>query len=68
MPKINQVNGIDITREKFLEACNSTELKELELLITSNRYQKQMCKQENLIGVNQCISRCKDCGTLINDC
>ena len=68
MPKINQVNVIDITPEKFIEACRPTELKEVELLIGSNRYQQQMCEHKNQAGLSQCHSRCKDCGLIIYDC
>jgi len=42
MPKIQSINTIDVTPEKFLEACDSTELKELELLLSSHRYQAKM--------------------------
>lgn len=33
MPRINQINTIDITPEKFLNACSAIELHELDLLL-----------------------------------
>lgn len=34
MPTINQTNRIDITVEKFLQACSKTELQEIDLLLS----------------------------------
>lgn len=42
MPKIDQHHTIDITVEKFLNACSANELQEVDLLIQSNRYQAKM--------------------------
>ncbi len=42
MPKITQVNQIDITPEKFLNACSPEELIEVELLLSSPHYQNKM--------------------------
>lgn len=42
MPKINQLNTIDITPEKFLNACSPEELYELQLLLSSAKYQEQI--------------------------
>lgn len=35
MPTITQTNTIDITVEKFLQACSKTELHEIDLLLSS---------------------------------
>lgn len=42
MPKILQYTQIDVTPERFLDACDSTELHELELLLSKPKYQKKM--------------------------
>jgi len=42
MPKINQINVIDITPEKFLRECSPTELIELDLLLQSAHIQMRM--------------------------
>ena len=42
MPKIHQVNVIDITPEKFLRECSPTELIELDLLLQSAHNQIRM--------------------------
>jgi hypothetical protein len=49
MPRIQSVNRIDITPEKFLNACDSTELHEVELLLSSPKYRNKMnenCQEE----------------------
>ncbi|WZL88294.1 hypothetical protein VS868_11875 [Salinimicrobium sp. 3283s] len=46
MPKIQSHTVIDITPEKFLNACDSTELNELELLLSSPRYREKMNEVE----------------------
>ena len=51
MPKHTKVFTIEITPERFLEACSDDELKELDLLIQSERYQVRM--NEKQIGFNQ---------------
>ena len=42
MPKITQVNHIDISPKKFLDNCSREELIELELLLSKPYYQMQM--------------------------
>lgn len=42
MPKHTQVITIEITPERFLENCSDDELKELDLLIQSERYQSRI--------------------------
>jgi hypothetical protein len=42
MPNITQTNYIHITPEKFLDACSDLELMELDLLLTSPRYQNRI--------------------------
>lgn len=38
MPTINQTNTIDITPERFLNACSDNEIRELGLLLNSKRF------------------------------
>jgi hypothetical protein len=38
MPKINQTTQIDVTPEKFLNACSETELIETMMLLSSAKY------------------------------
>ncbi len=42
MPVINQTNQIDITPEKFLDACSDSELMEVDILIQSNRFVQRL--------------------------
>lgn len=42
MPKINQINVIDITPEKFLRECSQVELRETELLLQEPHNQMRM--------------------------
>ena len=42
MPKIPQLNVIDITPEKFLRECSQVELRETELLLQSAHNQIRM--------------------------
>lgn len=42
MPKINRVLELEITPERFLEACSVTELIELQLLLDSPRFQSKI--------------------------
>jgi hypothetical protein len=42
MPKITQINQIDISPEKFLNACSPEELIEVELLLYSPRFQDKI--------------------------
>lgn len=45
MPKIQKIFQLDVTPEKFLDACSSDELIELELLLGSSKYQKKIVDQ-----------------------
>ncbi|MGI0106717.1 hypothetical protein [Salinimicrobium sp. WS361] len=47
MPKIQSHTVIDVTPEKFLNACDSTELHEVELLLFSPRYRDKMDKWDS---------------------
>lgn len=47
MPEITKIHKIDITPERFLEACSPTELYELNLLLQSERYQQQIQEHES---------------------
>jgi hypothetical protein len=42
MPKHTKVITIEITVEQFLDNCSDSELKELDLLIQSPRYQNRI--------------------------
>ena len=42
MPKITEINQINVDPQKFLDACSPTELREVELLLSSNYYQDKM--------------------------
>ncbi|MCI2229562.1 hypothetical protein MC378_10320 [Polaribacter sp. MSW13] len=42
MPKIEKVFTLDVTPTKFLEACSGEELIELELLLSSKRFQTRI--------------------------
>lgn len=42
MPEIIQNNRINITVEKFLDACSGNELREVDLLIQSSRFIAKM--------------------------
>lgn len=46
MPKHTQVFTIEITVERFLENCSDDELKEIDLLIQSPRYQNRIQPKE----------------------
>lgn len=46
MPKITEVHLIDITPEKFLENCSPVELREIDHLIQSPRFQARMNQEE----------------------
>lgn len=48
MPRIEKLFTLDITPERFLNACDATELRELELLLGSPRYQRIINDQETL--------------------
>ena len=42
MPKIDKLYTLEVTPEKFLNACSATELQELELLLYSPRYRDKL--------------------------
>lgn len=42
MPNITKQFHIDITPEQFLNACDATELQELDLLLGKPKYQQKM--------------------------
>ena len=42
MPKITQLNEIDISPEKYLSNCSDIELQELDLLLQTAYYQIRM--------------------------
>jgi hypothetical protein len=46
MPKIQQLNLIEIDPKKFLDACSPQELIEVDILLSSSYYQSKM-NQEN---------------------
>ncbi len=46
MPKIRQLNEIDITPERYLKACSPDELKELDILLSSPYYLRLMRETE----------------------
>lgn len=65
MPKHSKVLEIEITVQQFLNACSPYELKELDLLIQSPRYQNKMnCNHEVIDEVTPMVSECRNCGTL----
>lgn len=49
MPKHTQNISIEITPERFLDLCSDYELKELDLLIQSERYQKRIRNQGKVV-------------------
>lgn len=48
MPEVIKVMYVDITPERFLDACSDEELKEIDLLIQSERFQNRI--KEKQIG------------------
>ncbi len=42
MPTINKQFTLEVTPERFLEACSPEELIELEMLLSSNRFQHEI--------------------------
>jgi hypothetical protein len=46
MPRITEVHLIQITPEKFLDNCSPVELREIDHLIQSPRYQVRMDQTE----------------------
>ena len=48
MPEITKVFQVEITPERFLDACSDEELKEIDLLIQTERFQNRI--KEKQIG------------------
>jgi hypothetical protein len=48
MPSITKVFQVDITPERFLDSCSDEELKEIDLLIQTERFQNRI--KEKQIG------------------
>lgn len=46
MPRIEKVYSLEVGVEQFLNACSPLELKEIELLILSPRFQRRMKESE----------------------
>lgn len=42
MPEITKIVKLEITPERFLENCSDNELREIDLLIQSERYQMRI--------------------------
>lgn len=49
MPRIEKVYTLEIKLERFLDACSREELIELELLLSSPRYQKKIRGEDKYI-------------------
>lgn len=65
MPKITKMIQIEITPEQFLNNCSSTELKELDLLIQSPRFQIRMnCKHGAVDSLYHRVTECRICGQI----
>ena len=47
MPQIQKVFHLDVTPERFLDACSVEELIEVQLLLSSPRYQHQINQEKN---------------------
>jgi hypothetical protein len=50
MPKIEKVFYLEVTPERFLECCSREELIEIDLLLSSSRFQSKIrcdIKQQN---------------------
>lgn len=48
MPKLQKHFSLEITPEQFLRACDSTELREVELLLSSPQYAHKLQDGESL--------------------
>ena len=48
MPQLTKVLTIEVTPEQFLDNCSDNELKELDLLIQSPRYQNRIKGQPQI--------------------
>ena len=53
MPTLSKVLTVTVTVEQFLENCSDIELKELDLLIQSPRYDNRINPDAKQIGFNQ---------------
>ena len=67
MPTMTKVLSVTVTPEQFLDNCSDDELKELDLLLQSPRYQKRVCEHEKTIGFTAIHSQCTKCKMLIED-
>ncbi|MGB8706239.1 MAG: hypothetical protein WCD31_14530 [Gillisia sp.] len=47
MPRINKQFTLDVSPERFLDACSADELIEVEILLSSPRYQNAMNLHRN---------------------
>jgi len=55
MPQVTKVFTIDITPERFIDACSDAELKELDMLLSSPRFQQRLKATE--IGFKSTTSK-----------
>lgn len=46
MPKVQKVFNLEVTPEKFLNACDGAELVELIMLLNSTKYQERLKKHQ----------------------
>lgn len=61
MPKISKPLHIEITPERFLNACSREELIEVDILITSPRFAQRMNGEDDLTAViNELETRKKE--------
>lgn len=51
MPELTKVFKLEVTPERFLEACSDNELKELDLLLSSERYQRRIREPKGKVTV-----------------
>ena len=42
MPRLTKVFKLEVTLEQFLDACDSDELQEIEILLSKKRYQEKI--------------------------
>lgn len=52
MPKVQKIFTLDVSPTKFLEACSGEELIELELLLSSKRFQTRIDVYKKLKETN----------------
>jgi predicted nucleic acid-binding protein len=57
MPTINKQFELTITPEQFLNACSVNELKELDMLIQSPRYQEKITADERQLKLDAFTSQ-----------